>query len=372
MLFFVGCKDALVKPIRYKGGDLHPQPSKYIFPDTSNYRLHQQVSSVVKTILDREAKDIMGRQAITGLSAAMFIPNQGIWQIDTGFISKPNNVLIDHLSVFYWASVAKLVTSTVVYQLVAEQKLKLSSPLQNWYPNIQNSNQITIEHLLNHTNGIYSFNSDSSLHFSQQLHSPTELLNIALSKESLFQPGEYWAYTNTGYLLLALIVEQIENKSFQEIVKDRIARPEQLSSLRVLNLGELPNNLALAHYNNTTITTEYSVPLGAGNIVANSKDMVLFFYALLVGKYLPIETVHGMLANLYPMFNDGMYYGNGIMLYDFDKINGSSQEWIGHSGGTENYKAVLAYDTNTGVICAVSVNQNISAEAIAFILMKAL
>ena len=103
-----------------------------------------------------------------------------------------------------------------------------------------------------------------------------------------------------------------------------------------------------------------------GSMVSNTKYMALFLYSLLTGKYLPIQIVHNMLKELYPMFNSGQYYGNGIMLYEFNEINNTPNQWIGHSGGTDNYKAILAYDIKTKIICAISVNQNISVEAIAF------
>ena len=58
------------------------------------------------------------------------------------------------------------------------------------------------------------------------------------------------------------------------------------------------------------------------------------------------------------------------MLYDFNVINQTNNSWIGHSGGTENYKAMVAYDFQTKAIIAISINENIPVEAVAYKLME--
>lgn len=367
LIALCSCSKHVVNPnnTQYKGGKMHHQPSIGVFPEENIYNQFPLVDDVLKRKLDRNISNLISQQGITGLTATVLIPDKGIWRLDTGFVSKNNNVLVDSSTVFYWASVSKLITSTVIHLLMKEHKLELTDKLSKWYPQFENSERITITHLLNHTSGLYSFNSDSAFHYNNEFHYPPDLLAIALSKNDLFEPGTYWSYTNTGYLLLALIAEHIESKSLAEIVYEKITSPQNLSSLKVLEPKELPQNLALAHKNGEVINTNYSMPLGAGNIVSSSKDMAFFFSALLTGKYVSIQTVHKMLDELFPMFDNGQYYGKGMMLYDFKEINNTKSVWIGHSGGTENYRAILIYDFETRAICAISVNQNIAVEAIA-------
>ena len=194
----------------------------------------------------------------------------------------------------------KLINSTIVHQLILEKKLSFDDKLSQWFPDIQNANNITIEQLLTHTNGIYSFNYDPDLHDSNESFSPLELQTLrAFSKDD--------------------------------------------------------PNLALAHNNGLAIEKDYSSLLGAGGFVSNSKDMATFLSALLTGKIIPIKKVHAMMKNLYPMFDKGHYYGRGIMLYDFSEIDETKSVWIGHSGGTQNYKAILLYDTQSKVIMAVCI-----------------
>ena len=145
--------------------------------------------------------------------------------------------------------------------------------------------------------------------------------------------------------------------------------PLNLKTLKVAP-EYIPANLALAHNKDAVIPKDSSGPLGAGNVIGNSKDMAVFLSALLGGKIIPIEMVQTTMRDLYPMFDKGSYYGNGIMLYDFKELNNTDNLWIGHSGGTENYKTIALYDVKSKAIMAISINQNIPAEAVANKLME--
>ncbi len=129
-------------------------------------------------------------------------------------------------------------------------------------------------------------------------------------------------------------------------------------------------NLALAHDKEKVMHEDYAAIAGAGGFVSNSKDMSLFLSALLTGKVLPTKNVHAMMKDLYPMFDKGLYYGRGIMLYGFNKINNTNNIWLGHAGGTEHYRAILIYDVNTKTIVAISINEKIPVEAVAMRLLE--
>jgi D-alanyl-D-alanine carboxypeptidase len=332
----------------------------------ADYPVSKQLSGPLKDSLDQTVSYLSNAVKIPGITVSILIPGEGLWQATKGFLSKPAQATADSTSIFYWASVGKLVTATIIDQLVQEHKLSYKDKLAQWFPQFDHARQITIEQLLNHTSGLASFNTDTTLFSKEKHYSPTDLIAIALQQKNLFLPGAGWSYSNTGYLLLALIIEKIDNHSYAESVQQRIAVPLHLSSLRALTQASLSENLALAHDNNDHLVNEdFSVPLGSGNIVANSKDMVLLLYALMSGKIVPAPVVSDRLHDLFPMYERGMYYGRGMMLTDFAEITGSEDLWIGHTGGTESYRALLIYDTQTKALLAISVNAHISVEAIA-------
>jgi len=300
LLSIVSCtSNKAIAQKNYKGGTKHKQLEIESLPKETEYFFDKRLNDTLEIKLNQKIDELFNKYDIAGITATVLIPKKGIWETNRGFISKPDNIIIDSSSVFYWASVGKLITSTIIHQLVLEGTLSFDDKISKWFPDIQHSKKITIEQLLTHTNGIYSFNSDSTVHFSNKHFNPNELLNIARSKKNLFKPGEYWSYTNTGYLLLALITEKLEAKTFSQIVENRISEPLNLKSLKTAT--ENSPNLALAHNKDSVIYKDYSVPLGAGNLISNSKDMAVFLSALLTGKIVPIKDVHNMMKDLYPM-----------------------------------------------------------------------
>jgi D-alanyl-D-alanine carboxypeptidase len=351
---------------KYKGKTLLQADLSTLFVDKKSYQ-----DTPVDSKLAQRFDELITKLKPTGISVSVAIPGKGTWNHQDGFVNKKQNIKVDQQTLFYWASVGKMFTSVVINQLIQEQRLGMEDPLSKWFPAFKFSDKITINDLLAHTSGIYSFNYDESFNNSpNRYYSPDQLIAIAQKSKPHFQPGEYWSYSNTNYLLLALIAEAIAHKPFAQIVQDRIAKPLGLTSVKVLAPKEQPSNLAQAHKDGEVIVRDYSVPLGAGNLVGNAADMIKFHIALLSNKFFDRSVSSGLFDKMYPMFEKGMYYGKGIMCYNFPEIDGSSNKWIGHSGGIPDYKSLVILDQQTGIIVAVSVNENISAEAIANNLIK--
>lgn len=343
----------------------HEQPSITLFPDPAAYDASVLLQGSLKDSLDQAIQKLFAVTGMPGITAAMLLPVKGLWQCDTGYASIPDRQRVDTHTLFYWASVGKLLTATIIEQLVQEQKLQHNSKLSVWFPSLQDAGRITVKQLLNHTSGIYSFNNDPKVFSIERYYTPDELIGLSQAQSNLFPAGKYWSYSNTNYLLLALIAEKIEGKTFDQIVQERVAEPLHLGSLRILKPRERPANLALAHEGGNIIREDYSVPLGAGNLVANARDMVVLLNSIMTGKLSPVPLVHNRLKDLYAMPDAGSWYGDGIMLYDFNQITQTNDFWIGHSGGTQTYRALLVYDTATKTFIALAINQHVSVEAVA-------
>jgi D-alanyl-D-alanine carboxypeptidase len=112
-------------------------------------------------------------------------------------------------------------------------------------------------------------------------------------------------------------------------------------------------------------------PRGAGAAVASAENMSLFLRDLLSGQVLPENTTALMFENLYPMFEDGLFYGLGMMVFD---VPGGSppQLWIGHSGGAPGARAILVFSPELQSIVAVALTGEGSVEATANLLFSVL
>lgn len=271
--------------------------------------------------------------------------------------------------IFYWASVGKSVTATVVLQLVAEGKLRLDDPLAKWFPKYPHAALITIDDLLTHTSGLFSANEDRQVREKPRYRTPEESIAIAKKHGALFCPGENWRYSNTGYTFLGLILEAVEGRPYDEIVAARIFKPLGLGSLRTVTPADPLADLAplTPKPGGEAVAMSPSWAYAAGNVVGRAGDLLRLWHALLTGKLLSRDDTAARFARLYPMFDSGTFYGRGVMLYDV-----SGLRWLGHSGGTPGAKAIVAYSPADGAFVAVALNTDGPAEAVANLLLSKL
>src|SRR5215467_12951171 len=128
-------------------------------------------------------------------------------------------------------SVTKTFVATVVLQLVAEHRLSLSDTVRRWLPGlVPGGGNITVQELLQHTSGIYSYTNDPA--FLQTLFSdptrvwrPTELVSIAVAHSPVFPPGTSFAYSNTDYVLLGMIIQAATSHPVGQELRARIFQP---------------------------------------------------------------------------------------------------------------------------------------------------
>lgn len=110
-------------------------------------------------------------------------------------------------------SITKVYTVVLIMQLIEEGKLKLDDKLSSYFPKIDGSKKITIQHLLTHQSGIYSFDNDYVLGDTESWiykpQSKDDMLKRFYSYKLQFEPGSKTAYSNTAYALLGYIIEDI-------------------------------------------------------------------------------------------------------------------------------------------------------------------
>ena len=354
----------------YRGPALHPSPDTKVFTEAAGL-LQESFDSNTVARLKKAVEIGLDKTKSPAITAAIGVPGKGFWS--TTRTNGADREVPDLK--FYWASAGKAFTAVAVMQLVEERKLKTDDPLSKWFPDFPNAKVITIDHLLTHTSGIYSFQNDPALRATPGYKPPETLIAVAKKRGNAFCPGEYWSYCNTGYVLLAQIIEEVEKRPFHEVLTRRVINRLGFKHTQALSPKANLEGVAPAHPSKLEEAEKdfnFSTPFGAGCIVATAADMVRFWQALLAGQLLKPETVHSQFARLYPMFGNGTFYGRGVMLYDVPTKEGGHATWLGHSGGTDGIKAVIAYSVDAKAFVAVALNADGSAEATANLLLKAL
>lgn len=269
---------------------------------------------------------------------------------------------------FYWASVGKSWTALAIMQLANEGKLSLGQTIDAWAPDFPNAEIITIDDLLTHVSGLYSFQEDESLRARPGYKSADEVLAVARAHEPDFCPGANWAYSNTGYALLGKIIEAVDRRPLAQALKSRIADRLDTDLYLVLAPGEdLSRIVAPAPAGAPGGTADdIRTPGAAGPVAATAEGMADFWASYLTGALSDPASVRSQFAALYPMFGQPQYYGRGVMVYDLPPTpNTPADVWLGHSGGMPGVKAVVAWSTRTHSIIAVAVAGDAPAEAIA-------
>lgn len=311
--------------------------------------------------LDSAFSQIQDRLAAPAMSAAVLIPDEGLWQTTVAPSDTP---------LLFWASAGKIATAVVVLQLVDEGRIGLDDRVSRWIEGVPNGDLITIGDLLAHRSGLFSANEDETIARDPHFLDLPEQLTIVRRHGPLFCPGAAWRYSNTGFSLLGEIVAKVDGIPIEEAITRRIIEPLHLQKMGALRPGGPSEGVAPPRSAKGALI-DPSWAGAAGPIVSDAADMTRFFGALLDGRLLKADTMAAMLQELYPMFDAGTFYGLGLML--FEAPDGDrTLRWIGHAGGAPGASAVVAFSPADNAIVAVALTGDGSATASANYLLKTL
>ena len=249
-------------------------------------------------------------------------------------------------------SVTKMLTAVMILQLAEEGKLKLTDPLNGFFPQIANADRITIGQILAHRSGIHDISEDPDFRVHRlDGMSREELLKMMTKTQPDFEPDAKFSYSNTGYQLLGLLIEKLAGKPYQEVLKERITANISLKDT-------YPAMGPVASAKNESYSYRYlrnweqqpethpSLLFGSGNIVSTPADLAKFIHALFGGKLISQASLNQMLAK------DG--YGMGMETYTF-----AGKTFYGHTGGIDNYGSYLLYAPDEKLAVAYTANAKV-------------
>jgi D-alanyl-D-alanine carboxypeptidase len=247
------------------------------------------------------------------------------------------------------ASNTKMFVATVVLQLVGEHKVSLDAPVERYLPGLVPGNgydgdTITVRQLLQHTSGMADYVEDVLADPDANNHpwQPEELIALGLSHPPLFAPGTDWAYSNTGYLVLGMLVEAVTGNDIGTEITDRLIRPLGLrqTSYPVPGDKSIPGPHPRGYFAfpgqpvADLTELEPSLPGAAAALISTGPDLTTFVRALLSGKVLRRDLLAEMRTTIPAA---GGNYGLGIREYP---LPCGGVGW-GHAGN------ILGFDTFT-------------------------
>ena len=277
------------------------------------------------------------------------------------------------------ASVGKTFVAATVLQLAEEMVLNLDDPLSRWlggrpwFARLPGGAAITLRHLLQHRSGLRDHVQMPA--FAElwperaSRPQPEDLIALVLDTESLFPPGEGWSYTDTGYLLLGLVIEAATGRRYYEELQQRFLTPLALSSTGPSDTRRLPalargyvspaSGLALPPVttdDSGTMLWDPAVEWTGGGLYSTSRDLAAWGHAFLGGRLLAEESYRQLLTGVADANADGSsHYGLGVALRDSARHGAV----YGHRGWIPGYSASLQYYPRHDVAIAFLVNTDI-------------
>ena len=227
-----------------------------------------------------------------------------------GFCDPADTLPIKEDSIFQLASVTKQFTASAVMLLVREGKLRLEDEITRFFPEIPYPG-VTVRHLLTHTGGVPDYFEDADWFikvWKEEQHVPgnDEILRFLCETElkAEFAPGEKFSYSNTGYNLLALLVERLSGVPFEDFLQKNVFEPAGMTHTRCCHIRR--DGVPFANYAQATviegdryvrdvdseedsIVTAFDGLNGDDYVYTNIFDMLAWDRALREGKVLTLE-----------------------------------------------------------------------------------
>jgi CubicO group peptidase (beta-lactamase class C family) len=291
--------------------------------------------------IDIYIKDQLKKQHLPGLSFAVVRAGRIVKSGGYGQANLEWNLRATPDTAYQLASVTKQFTAAAILLLAADGKLRLSDNVTQYFESLPRGwSGITIRHLLTMTSGV----ADYLEHIpeSQWQHDFTRerLIEIIGSLPVEFQPGERFSYSNSNYLLLAMIIREVTQQSYDVFLEERVFKPLGMTATRCDTPYEvIPNRAALyERRSNTWVNARFLSPSlwnnGDGGLISTVLDLAKWDQALDRGSILSASAREVMWA---PMkLNNGhtSSYGCG---WNIGERRG--HRWVAHSGGRPGHSA---------------------------------
>jgi D-alanyl-D-alanine carboxypeptidase len=257
-----------------------------------------QGSSSINNGIEEIANKYMDSLGIVGMSVSVIHNNDVKFKKSYGYANLEFEVPMTNSSVYRIWSVSKQFCAVSILKLEAAGKLSLSDPISKYLDSLPSTwKNITIEQLLNQTGGIKDYLND--FEEGKKLNStPFEIVRDSTAVLK-FSPGEDWSYTNTGYWVLARIVESVSGLKYQDYLKREYFTTLNMTNTQKMDYFSIIRNRVNGYRNvkgtpnnSTRYLDENHLADGDADLVATLDDLNKWVLALFSGKIIPREQLN--------------------------------------------------------------------------------
>lgn len=307
--------------------------------------------SIDKDRLDLYFKTLEENNKVSG---TVLISKSGkkVYSKSIGYAKVDSNIKNSDSTKYRIGSITKMFTAVMILKAVEQGKISLDQTIDKYFPSLVFGNKIKIRHLLNHRSGLVNFtNFQNYANYNTKTLTRAELLDTILMYGSERLPDIKTSYSNTNYVLLTFILQNIYNTRFQNCIKDSIIIPLKLENTYVGTQIDSNKNESYSYIFDSVWKkqneTDMSIPLGAGAIVSNPIDLDKFIKALFSYKLINKQSLEYMKTIV-----EG--HGSGIFKYPY------YEKWgYGHTGGIDGFSSFLFYLPEEELTICYTFNSNI-------------
>ena len=309
---------------------------------------------------------------IPGVVVALYTPTYGYWGTSAGYAKIETQTPMQLCHLQYLQSAAKMYMGAAILQLHEQGKISLDAPITQYLPEkfsryIDKAATVSVRNVLSHTSGIADY-LESPVYITYVLQHPgylftsEELLGYITNKNQQFTPGSRFEYSNTNFLILALIADAITG-DHTALIRQKILAPLGLTNTFYRNIKGHPalvnsylDRFSTGVVENVSQLQQVSITFSKGDdgIIATPFDAINFLRALMEGRLLADSSLKQMMA--WVNNSDGKpIYGMGLYHVHYNGLDGYGHGGAGAGAGCGLYyfpakKLYIFLGTNIGTL----------------------
>lgn len=305
--------------------------------------------------IDAFARAELERQHVPGVGIGVVKNGKVIVAKGYGFANLEHQVPAGPDTLFQSGSIGKMFTATAVMLQVEAGKLALTDPILKFFPGAPTTwKSITVRHLLNHTSGLPDL--EGTLDYRKD-YTDEELAKFAFALQPEFAPGSRWSYSNTGYVLLGIIVNRVAGTFYGNVLTEKVFKPAGMKTARIINEEDIIPHRAAGYrmVDGVLKNQEWVSPslnnTGDGSLYVSVQDMIAWDAAVQAKAILKPESWKEVLTPA-PLNSGATFpYGFGWQL---DERNGKPLHQ--HAGSWQGFTTFFVRAPADGLSIIVLTN----------------
>jgi D-alanyl-D-alanine carboxypeptidase len=346
-----------------------------LFPVTQGIAGASALSTAEIAKIDTVVTSAMRLEHLSGVEIGIGRDGRILFAKGYGLRDRAQRLPTTATTVFPVGSITKSFTATAVMMLVQQGKVALDAPIGRYLPSVPHAGEVTVRELLDQRSGLpdYLLNAalyKSILNSTVRSRSTAWFVRLDDGKPLLFKPGSKWAYSNTNYAILGMLVEEVSGRPYASFLGEHIFAPCGLSATQVMRFTP-PIGDDVADGYNYGKTGYVAVPPqsmswanSAGAIASDAADLITFDGKFFAAQIVSRNSVSAMLT---PPRNRPMTATHDAMSnlaggYGFAWVKGTDEgrriEW--HNGGLIGGRAMNAVWPRDGLEIVVLTNMTVA------------